>query len=300
MIAISTQAPTDADLFSLWLDDAEMSKDPRIVSHLYTAPAGCDLMDREAWATANPALGVFRSLPDLEDFAQQATRLPTKESSFRWLFLNQRVDASAPFVSRGTWKACGAEPAEFDRPAGLCRARPLRDRRPYGLRGDGAEAMASGTSGRRSGFPATGLAEKSKADRVPYDIWAKAGHLEATPGPTVDYDFVAAFLWRFCQEYEVRKIAFDRWNWRHLKPRLAAAGFGEEQLAEDGSGIFVQFGQGFQSMSPALRSLEAALLKGEIAHGNHPVLSMCARQCHGAGRPGGQPEAVEDRRATGG
>jgi phage terminase large subunit-like protein len=29
-------------------------------------------------------------------------------------------------------------------------------------------------------------------------------------------------------------------------------------------------------MSPALRDLEAALLSGKIAHGNHPVLTMCA------------------------
>jgi hypothetical protein len=31
LIAISTQAPTDADLFSIWLDDAERSEDPSIV-----------------------------------------------------------------------------------------------------------------------------------------------------------------------------------------------------------------------------------------------------------------------------
>jgi phage terminase large subunit-like protein len=29
-------------------------------------------------------------------------------------------------------------------------------------------------------------------------------------------------------------------------------------------------------MSPALRTLESLLLNGQIAHGNHPVLSMCA------------------------
>ena len=29
------------------------------------------------------------------------------------------------------------------------------------------------------------------------------------------------------------------------------------------------------SMSPALRDLEQVLLEGELAHGGHPVLSMC-------------------------
>ncbi len=35
LFAISTQAATDNDLFSRWIDDAETSKDPRIVSHIY-------------------------------------------------------------------------------------------------------------------------------------------------------------------------------------------------------------------------------------------------------------------------
>jgi len=38
---------------------------------------------------------------------------------------------------------------------------------------------------------------------------------------------------------------------------------------------FVEFGQGVVSMSPALRDLEQVLLDGALAHGGHPVLSMC-------------------------
>jgi hypothetical protein len=30
-----------------------------------------------------------------------------------------------------------------------------------------------------------------------------------------------------------------------------------------------------QSMSPALRDLEQVLLEGGLAHGDHPILSMC-------------------------
>jgi phage terminase large subunit-like protein len=70
-------------------------------------------------------------------------------------------------------------------------------------------------------------------------------------------------------------VAFDRWNWRHLKPWLLQAGFLEGQLEGDGA-IFEQMGQGFQSMSPALRDLESAVLNKRIAHGGHPVLTMCA------------------------
>jgi phage terminase large subunit-like protein len=70
---------------------------------------------------------------------------------------------------------------------------------------------------------------------------------------------------------DVRKLAFDRWNFRHLKPWLLKAGFTEEELEAK----FEEFGQGFQSMSPALRTTESALLSQKVAHGGHPVLTMC-------------------------
>ena len=62
LIAISTQAATDADLFSIWLDDAAAAKDRRIVSHVYSAPKDCQLSDQKAWKIANPALGINLSI----------------------------------------------------------------------------------------------------------------------------------------------------------------------------------------------------------------------------------------------
>lgn len=58
---------------------------------------------------------------------------------------------------------------------------------------------------------------------------------------------------------------------RFLKPWLEKVGFTEKELEK-----FVEFGQGFASMSPALRELESKLLEKKLKHGNHPVLTMCA------------------------
>ena len=65
LIAISTQAATDADLFSTWIDKQRSAPDPRVVCHVYEAPDDCALDDRKAWAAANPALGIFRSITTL-------------------------------------------------------------------------------------------------------------------------------------------------------------------------------------------------------------------------------------------
>ena len=67
------------------------------------------------------------------------------------------------------------------------------------------------------------------------------------------------------------KVAFDAWNFVHLKPWLRKAGFSEQLLER----TFVEFGQGYRSMSPALRDLESLILQRKIRHGNHPVLTMC-------------------------
>lgn len=275
LIAISTQAASDGDLFSLWLDSAEVSDDPEVVSHVYRAPDDCDLMDRSAWAAANPGLSEFRSLEELESFARQAQDLPSKENSFRWLYLNQRIDASAPFISRSVWQACdGAVVPSFD-------GMPVFGGLDLSSVSDLTAFVAMGPVDDvwhvRPTFwlPEDGLREKSRADRVPYDVWARDGWLATTPGPSIDYRFVAAFLWDFCSGNDVRKIAFDRWGWRHLKPLLAEAGFTEDQLEGDDA-LFDPMGQGFQSMSPALLALEAKLLNGKLVHGGHPVLTMCA------------------------
>lgn len=280
LIAISTQAATDGDMFSRWLDDAESSKDPRIVSHVYTAPDDCDLMDREAWQAANPALGVFRSLQEVEDYAERAVRMPADENSFRWLYLNQRIEASAPFISKGVWQACGDPVEDFDGPvyAGLDLSSA------HDLTAFVMISLVDGIWHVKPTFwlPGEGLLEKSRQDRVPYDVWQRQGFLQTTPGRSVEYEYVAEYLRGVCDRYDIRKIAFDRWGFRHLKPWLVRAGFPEDKLEGEG-GLFEEFGQGTKSMTPALRALESDLLERRMAHGNHPVLEWCAKNAVVAG-----------------
>lgn len=272
LVAISTQAPTDADLFSIWLDDAEKSKDHSIVSHVYTAPPECQLDDETAWKAANPALGIFRSLRDVEEQAAQAMRMPSAENTFRVLTLNQRIDRNNPFISKTIWQANGDKPAGDwgDAPvyAGLdlSSVNDLTAFVPIAWIDDAWETKPT------FWLPKFGLAEKSRADRAPYDLWASQGLIETPDSKSIEYEYVAAWLFGFCERHNVRKIAFDRWGMKYLQPWLLKAGFSEERVEE----LFEEFGQGFQSMSPALRDLESVLLNGKLRHGNNPVLTMCA------------------------
>lgn len=273
-IVISTQAPNPNDLLSVLIDDASTGADPRVVLSLYTAPDDADPFSAETIKLANPAFGDFQNASEVLAMAEDARRMPSREPEYRNLILNQRVEMLSPFISRSVWAACGGEVADrFDGPVyGGLDLSEVRDLT--------AKVYISPVDEKwhvkpTFWLPREGLEPKSRADRVPYDQWAKDGFLEATPGKAIDYRFVAKSLFADCQRMDVRKIAFDRWNWNHLKPWLLEAGFTEKQLEGDFA-IFQPFGQGFQSMSPALRDLEGDLLDERLAHGNHPVLTMCA------------------------
>lgn len=270
-IIISTQAPTDADLLSVLIDDAQHGHDPKTVVMLYSAPFEDDPFIEATIRKANPAFGDFLSAEDVLAMAHDAQRMPAREASYRNLVLNQRVEASNPFVSRSVWQACGETAKDLIGVpvyAGLDLS-SVNDLTAFVMIGN-----IFGTWHVKPTFwlPGEGLAEKSRLDRVPYDLWADQGFLNPTPGTTVSYEYVAEYLKQAFDKYNIRKLAFDRWNMKHLKPWLEKAGF-SSQFVED---RFVEFGQGTQSMSPALRDLEAVILEKKLAHGNHPVLAMCA------------------------
>lgn len=292
-IIISTQAPTDADLLSVLIDDALEGNDPKVVVSLYTADMDIDAFSVKAMKQANPAFGDFLNAELVKGMAEDARRMPARESQYRNLVLNQRVEASTPFVSRSLWQSCGDQPAEFDDDTAVYAGLDLSS--VNDLTAFVAIGKTDGTWAVRPTFwlPREGLEDKAKKDRVPYDVWHKQKFLQAAPGKSVDYEFVSTFIWDFCLKHDVRKIAFDRWNFKHLKPWLLAAGFTEDRIEE----LFEEFGQGFQSMSPALRSLEGEILNGRIAHGNHPVLTMCAANAVVVSDPSGNRKLAKDKSA---
>ncbi len=271
-VVISTQAPNDTDLLSILIDDAKKSNDPRTRLFLWTAEPDADPFAKGTIRQANPAFGKFQNATEVMAMAEDARRMPSREAEYRNLVLNQRVETQAPFISPSVWKQCGAEPInDFE---GLEVYAGLDLSEVNDLTAFVMIARHGGVWHVQPTFwlPGEGLRERARADRVAYDQWADEGYLQTTPGRSIEYEYIAHFLRSVFDRHDVRKLAFDRWNMRHLKPWLEKVGFREEELER-----LEDFGQGFQSMSPALRDLESALLQQKVAHGNHPVLMMCAR-----------------------
>ena len=275
-IVISTQAATDADLLSILIDDALRGADPSTIVKLYAAPPELDPFSEGAIRAANPALDSFMNKREVLAMASDAACMPSRanEEAARNLVLNQRVDTSTPFVDLAAWSACGGEPRDI---TGLSVFGGL----DLSESGD-LTALVLGHCDPNDGvwhvrpifwLPADSLVEKGARDHAPYDLWAEQGDLETTRGAAVSYEVIAERLKEIFDDYQVAKIRLS--DLLELDALAAVAfeevGFSEHMLET----VFVPFGQGYRSMSPAVRGAETIILERKLRHGDHPVLNMC-------------------------
>jgi phage terminase large subunit-like protein len=290
-IVISTQAPTDSDLLSVLIDDAQAGTDPTTKVFMFSAPEDIDPFSVKAIRAANPAYGDFLNAKEVKRQADKAKRMPSQEAAYRNLVLNQRISRDAPFISPRVWMDNGADPRPEDFENLVVMGLDLSQRVDLtalvyvgqGEDGDysvGCEFFA----------PKEGVEDRSISDRVPYDLWARQGHLTLTPGKTVGYDFVGQRIIELCEAHNVRSIKFDRWGMKELQAQLS-------HMGADGL-PFEPHGQGFKDMAPALNVLEAELINGRLRHGNHPILTWCAQNAVVDSDPAGNRK-LNKKRATG-
>lgn len=274
LIVISTQAPTDADMLSLWIDDALRSGNPHVVCHLHAADKDCDLDDRSQWAKANPGLGTFRSEQDLERQISKAKSIPSLSASVRNLLLNQRIAQESLWLAPEPWKACGMPPIldVFRESPRVSLGMDLSQR--HDLTAMVLAALDDDGTVHIMPFvfcPMSGLLERETRDKAPYSQWAEAGHLVLVPGATLSYEWI--FEWIKLRLDELRiaptTVQFDRW--RIIEAKAAAERVGALVGAE-----WVEVGQGYKDMAPRIEAFETYLLQGRMRHGSHPLLNMAA------------------------
>ncbi len=282
-IIISTQASTDNDLLSLLIDDALQGEDPKRKVILCTYD-GEHVYSDEALNAANPHFGDFMNQDELRDIAKRAQRMPSLDAAYRNLHLNQRIAVDDKFISLNVWKENSGKPETW------------RGQRVWaGLDLSAVSDLTSLVLLTESGdvhcfnwLPADGIHDKAARDRVDWPTYAKNGHLELIPGRTISYDFVAQRLLEIFNNCDVQAIAFDRYNMRFLIPELQRLEFSPTMIDK-----FREFGQGFVSMSPAIRTLEELLLNQKLRHGNNAVLNICAHNVTTQSDPAGNRKFVK-------
>lgn len=243
--------------------------DPTFYPVVYGLKDDEDWEDETNWYKVNPSLGYTVDVERLRDAYREAKQNPADEITFKWLRCNMWVSSTVAWIPdaiymRGNEAIDMASLEGRDCYAGLDLSStgditalvlifPPRDEDekfvllPYFW------------------IPEETIPRRVKANSVPYDIWEKQGHLLATEGNVIHYDFIEKFICDLAEKYHILEIAVDRWNATHMIQNLEDAGF-----------TMVPFGQGFASMSTPTKEFYRLLMEGQIVHAGHPVLRWMA------------------------
>lgn len=244
-----------------------------------------------SWLKANPLIGVTFQPSYLEQQVRQAKGMPSKESIVRRLNFCQWVDALNPWIDGDLWRACEVPaekfPGDYDlkeRPCymglDLSSKRDLTAKAKVWPDGDGGfDAVVEFWT------PADTLDERATSDRVPYRAWEKNGDLEAVPGRSLDYAYVAKSVAEDTSKFDVQALAFDQWRIEDFQRELDDSGV--ESYVWAGSTGFgsvgvrlIRHAQGFGGgasetslwMPRSIGALEEAVLKGKLRVRYNPVL----------------------------
>lgn len=237
--------------------------------------------DEACWVKANPNIGVSVTREYLREQVREARDIPSKRSLVLRLNFCRWTQAAENWVDLDRWDAC-AQPLE---------EQALRGRPCYG----GLDlASVSDICALGWVFPPHGadplwrmlvrcwvpdetLRKRVEKALLPYDRWHAEGWLRSTPGNVADYKFIRAQIQADMQAFDVREIAFDRWNASSLV----------SDLQDEDRAPMVQFGQGFASMSAPMKELERLYLSGVVAHDGNPLLRWMASNVVAARDPAG-------------
>jgi phage terminase large subunit-like protein len=239
-------------------------EDPSFSGFVFEIPADLDAWEEENWILANPALGDFRSLEDMQLLAERAKHMPTLEATFRNLFCNQRIDAEERWLPMAEWKACLRDDIDLDTQVGeKCIGgfdlSSVRDLTAFAL-----YWPKQGILNVWTWCPADNIRTRDEKDRVPYTVWEKKGYIFATPGGATHKRIVAQKVVELCKKFKPEAVAFDRWGITEINQILEELG---EKLP------FEPFGQGYQSMSPATKAFENRVINKVLTTPNNPCLT---------------------------
>ncbi len=232
-LGLSTECgPDPENLMARLVEHGRTGDDPGFYFKEFTAPIGCDLDDREAWAAANPMLG---DTLDPEHLA--SVRKTTREAAFRRFHLNQRVHAGGRWLPSGAWDACQA-------------AETIEDGATVVLGFDGSykddsTALVVGT------VSSTPLFDVVK-------VWAAPPNDDDWRVPIAEVEDTIRAAWK---RWRVAEIICDPYRWARSMQVLEAEGL-----------PVVEFTWSPRRLTPATTDLYRAILAGEITHTGNAVL----------------------------
>ncbi len=239
--------------------------DQRFYPVIFGLPDDADWTSEENWYKANPSIGHTITIDKVRDAFHKAQETPADENMFRQLRLNQWVKQSIRWMPMDKWDECGGVVNPYEMEGRVCYAgldlSSTSDLTTFVLVFPPDDESEPYTVLPFFWLPEETLPLRVRRDHVMYDQWERQGYILTTEGNVVHYGFIEKFICDLGERYNIREIAYDRWN----------ATMMVQQLEDDGF-VMVPFGQGFKDMSPPTKELMRIVLERNLNHGGHLVL----------------------------
>lgn len=271
-VVIST-AGSDIGSFGKELFDTALKlrdgilEDPDTLAEVYCADPDDDYADPAVWRKANPNLDVSISEDFLRAELEKVKQTPGRLAAFKQMYLNIWSQDVKAWLSIDAWRKCGGKRVPWAKYKGRrCWAgldlSSTKDLTAFVL----LFPNDDGTFDIVPTFfcPQENAQRRAKVDRVQYPLWIQQGHLIATPGNTVDYDYIIAHIATgVAPHVDLLEVAYDPWN---------ASGTAQE--LQDTHGItMVPIRQGYQSLSEPSKQVEKNILSRQYRHDGNPVMT---------------------------
>ena len=258
---------------------------------IYTLDEGDDWRADVNWIKANPNLGVSVSIDYISGECKQAEALSSQRVNFLTKHCNVWVSSSSSWINSEDWTRIGNSSLtleQIDKDVGidetyigvdLSKVDDITSAGIFVIDKEGQKYIFS-----KNYLPEEAI-EKARAKRmVAYDNWVEDGWLISNSGRTINHDFMIRDIIDLDKKYGVTKVFYDRWESDYFKSCL-----------EDESIETEKFGQGYQSMSPAIKEMQKLILNEEIIHDNNPIVAWTLSNVVLTSDPAGNVKIDKDK-----
>ncbi|KLI22452.1 terminase large subunit [Brachyspira hyodysenteriae] len=139
-------------------------------------------------------------------------------------------------------------------------------------------------------MPKENIRQRSKEDRVPYELWASQGLITLTNGDIIDFDVIESSILNDARNFEIIEIAYDPWKAIEVVTHLKKEGFKMTEIRQS-------FAVGGLSEGTSL--FEKTIDERKLLHGDNAVLNWMISCCEARtdGRDNYLPTKPDRRRS---
>jgi phage terminase large subunit-like protein len=251
-------------------DDENSYTDERFLPIIYELDNRKEWLDPESWKKANPGLGTIKKVDQLETKVNKAKSDSLLVKNLLCKDFNVRETSSEAWLTFEQLNNSGTYDLSV-----LCPS--------YGIGGFDLSSTTDLTSAcvlfktpddqtvyfkHMYWLPEDLLEQRTKEDKIPYDLWHEQDLLRTTPGNKVHYAHVVDWFLEIRDQYGIYLpwIGYDSWSSTYVV---------EEMKGHFGAEALEPVIQGKKTLSGPMKQMGADLEANKINYENNPITKWC-------------------------